>query len=359
MDGKKIILYIDVMYRGGAQRVMANIANYFVEKNWDVVLINDFVQDTNISQYKVSAKVRRIYLRNKLSGNTIIKNIERIYNLRKIIELEQPNTVLSFLGRPNIRMLISTIGLSCKKIVSIRNDPEREYGSSRLRKRYINMLFGLANGYVFQTEEASRYFNKKIQKKSTVILNPVDDVFFRIGREKQTHHIISVGRLEPQKNQKMLIKAFAEIAEQYPQENLIIYGEGNQRNELEKEISTLKLEGRVFLPGNISNVEEILASARMFVLSSDYEGLPNALMEAMAVGVPCISTDCPCGGPGMLIDQNSEGILVQCDNPQQMANAMKKILEDQQSERLGRKAKERAKEFQIDVIMERWEKYLA
>lgn len=129
---KKILFYIDMMYRGGAQRVMANLIEYFTEQGYETVLVNDFVQNSDKAQYHLPAGLKRVYLRQNLGGNKIVKNIERITRLRKVIKEEQPDMVLSFLGRPNKRMLLSTVGMRVKKVVSVRNDPYREYGKGFL-----------------------------------------------------------------------------------------------------------------------------------------------------------------------------------------------------------------------------------
>lgn len=346
------------MYRGGAQRVMANIANYLNENKWDVILINDFEPDPRIVQYSISDNIVRLYLRKDLLGNPIIKNLDRIRTLRTIIKREKPDVVLSFLGRPNKRMLISTIGLSCKKIVSIRNDPNKEYGSSVIKRIMTNCLFLNADGCVFQTEEAANYFIKAIQKKSVIILNPIDEKFYKIERFKNTRNIITFGRLEPQKNHKYLIHAFAGVADKYPDDKLIIYGEGSLREELLQEIKECNLSERVLLPGDITDVEKYLAAAKAFVLSSDYEGLPNALMEAMAVGIPCISTDCPCGGPRQLIRNRTQGILVECNNVNQMQKALDEVLSYSSVNEMGIEAKKRAEEFKSKTILKAWEAFL-
>lgn len=356
---KKIILYIDTMYRGGAQRVMANIANYLVDNGWDVILVNDFEPDKNVMQYQVSEKIRILYLRKELKGNKIAKNIERLIALRHIVKIESPYIILSFLGRPNKRMLISTIGLSCKKIVSVRNDPNKEYGDTKIKRKIINVLFHLADGIVFQTEGAAAYFDKKNKRKSCVILNPVDDKFYKIERKKQTRNIITLGRLEPQKNHRLLLQAYAKIANRFPDDDVIIYGEGSLKNDIERYKKEYGIDNRVKLYGNINHVEEKLASAKIFVLSSDFEGLPNALMEAMAVGVPCVATDCPSGGPRMLINNNEQGILVPCNDIDKMAEAMSKLLSDKESEIMGKAAKRRAQIFRSGYILKQWEDFLA
>lgn len=356
---KRFLLYIDMMERGGAQRVFVNLIQHLTDAQVDVVLVNDFELASDVAQYSVDERVRRYYLRKSLKGNPILKNIERVTQLRCIVKKEKPDIVLSFLGRPNKRMLLATFGLKTKKIISVRNDPNCEYAAGGFSKWFARNLFRLADGCVFQTEEAAKYFPLAVQKKSTVILNPVDLKFFNTVRTEEPHNIVTVGRLESQKNQGMLIKAFAEIAREFPGEKLIIYGEGSLREELENLCESLHIADRVEMPGNILNVEKALSEAKVFVLPSNYEGLPNALMEAMAVGLPCISTDCPCGGPKLLISDARNGMLVPVGNEKQMADMLRSLLLDTNKlEMLGMNAKKRAEDFKTDVILFQWDNYL-
>lgn len=354
---KRILFYIDMMYRGGAQRVMGNLAAYFLTQGWEVLLCNDFIPDSNISQYEVSPEIKRIYLAKTLVGNPIIKNIKRIYRLRQIIKNERPDCVISFLGRPNLRMLIATFGLKVKTIVSVRNDPNKEYGSG-IKKKISQMLFCLADGCVFQTNDAKLYFPLRVQEKSTVILNPIENSFY-LSSNKEKKDIITVGRLMRQKNHALLIEAFAYVANQYPLEKLIIYGDGPLKDFLQKKTIEKGLEKRIIFAGNVENIEEILKSAKMFVLSSDYEGLPNALMEAMAAGVPCISTDCPCGGPRMLIDNGENGILVPCNDVERLSKAISVLLESAELRcKISIAAQERAKIYKAEKIYQDWLHYI-
>ena len=123
---KKIICYIDIMAStGGAQRVMKNLVTYLIDKGYSVVLVNDF-DIGNENSFDIPDKVKRVYLRKDNKGNPISKNIERIVKLRQLVKKEKPDILLSFLGAPNIRSVLATIGLDIKKIVSVRNDPKYE-----------------------------------------------------------------------------------------------------------------------------------------------------------------------------------------------------------------------------------------
>lgn len=352
---KKIIFYIDYMDNGGAQRVMSVLANYLDNQGYKVILVNDFKPIAY--EYPISSNIKRLFLRENNAGNPIIKNIQRIKNLRRFTKKYSPDVVLSFLGRPNKRMLIATIGVHCKKIVSVRNDPNKEYGKSYLKKILANCLFCLADGCVFQTEDASRYFWKRIRKKSKIIFNPVDDKFYKMPNTKSRKSIITVGRLEPQKNHKLLIDAYEQCLKGNIEDDLFIYGDGKLRKELEDYVEEKGIGSHVHFEGVVANIEEKLNEARLFILSSDYEGMPNSLMEAMASGVAVISTNCPCGGPKTLIQNENQGILVPCNNKDAMTRAMEKVLNGKYLD-MGKNARERAEDFKTDKIVKIWEEYL-
>ncbi|MBR4470622.1 MAG: glycosyltransferase family 4 protein [Erysipelotrichaceae bacterium] len=356
---KKIICYIDSMQLGGAQRVMANLTKHFVNSKIDVLLVNDIVPVEKIPEYEIDKKVRRIYLDfGRVETKGIRKNIHRITVLRKIIKSEKPDVVLSFIGPPNIRMLIATIGLKTRKIVSVRNDPYKEYGTGKMRI-IVNFLFGLANGCVFQTDDAANYFSNKLRKRSIVIYNPVNQVFYNTKHHSDEKTIIMVGRLNHQKNYSMAINAFSLIANKYPELILSIFGEGELRNNLQKQIDKHGLKGRILLNGRTNNVEEKLSSAMIFVMTSDYEGMPNALMEAMAMGIPCISTDCPCGGARMIIKHGQSGFLIDCNNEVQLAEKIEILVSNEKIRKLmSCKAKASAQDFFPDKIYKEWDKFL-
>lgn len=353
-----MVMYIDMMGRGGAQRVMANLADFFAGKGLEIILVNDFKLGDEVAQYPVSEKVKRIYLKDTNTGNAVVKNVQRVVTLRKVIQKENPDLILSFLGRPNLRMLLATLGLKNKKVVSVRNDPNREYGTGFFKRNVARFLFLFADGCVFQTREAREYFFQPTKKKSEVIMNPVGEAFFNVQQESSPRNVIAVGRFEPQKNHMLLMRAFGALADKFPEEKLVIYGAGRLEQEYFALRRKLGLENRILFPGNVNNVPRVLAKAKIFVLSSDYEGMPNALMEAMAAGLPCISTDCPCGGPKDLITNGRDGILVATADLEGLCNALEGLLRDaEERKQIGAAAKQRAEVFRQERILARWEHY--
>lgn len=351
----KLLFYIDSLGAGGAQRVMSNLINHYISLNNEVVFVTDY--QSMSESYEVDKKVRRNFLRDDISGKPIQKNIERTRRLRRLLIGENPDIAVSFLGHPNTRLLLAAIGLRTKVLVSVRNDPNREYGKSKAKRFIFNLLFQRADGVVFQTKDAASYFGKSINKKARVIMNPVSQIFFETEHSVDSKDIITLGRLNVQKNQKLLIEAYYTICSQI-NDNLLIYGEGDQQDNLDALIKRLGLHNRVILKGNTAEANKVLSDAKLFVLSSNYEGMPNALMEAMAVGVPCVSTDCPCGGPKVLLNDGA-GILVPVENKNALAQAMLELCKDKTAQqKYSLLAKKNAEKFKPTYILKEWDTYI-
>lgn len=355
---KKALLYIDSMQKGGAQRVMGVLGKHLCNQGVITVLINDIVPQKGREEYPIDARIQRVFLdKDNMKGKN--KNFHRIKKLREIVKMENPDVILSFMGPPNYRMLIATIGLHCRKVVSVRNDPYKEYGNTKVKRLIAGLLFRLADGCVFQTEMASEYFPQCVRRKSNIILNPVDPAFFDVQWNETENSLITVGRLYPQKNQALLMRAFSLVHKDMPEISLKICGKGVEEQRLKKLVQELGIGDYVHFLGEVNDVKEQLKHSSCFVLSSDYEGLPNALMEAMAVGLPVISTDCPCGGPRMLIEQYKNGILVPCNDEKSLAKAITyMITKKNERVKLGQQARERAKCFNTATVMEKWYSYL-
>lgn len=351
----KLLFYINAIHDGGAERVMTNLTAQFAKAGNEVILLTSFVDTW---EYPVAPGVRRLTMeQEEIKQNRLLRNYTRIKKLRAICKQEKPDVLISFMAEPNLRALIATIGLPVKTVVSVRNDPNREYAGI-LGKIVGKVLLPAADGCVFQTQEAKAWFPRRLQKKSKIIFNAVAESFFETKRACP-ENIVTAGRLVKAKNHSLLIRAFAKIAEKHPEEKLLIYGAGRDKEELECLINELNMNGRVVLMGATEQMQDILARAKIFVLSSDYEGMPNALMEALAVGVPSVSTDCPCGGPKMLIEHGKNGLLVPVEDETAMAEAMDRLLGDPAfAEELGKAAREKAEAFRPYIVFGQWKSFV-
>ncbi len=351
----KLLFYINTISHGGAERVMVNLSDEFSKKGYETVFVTSFPEKW---EYSLNPLTKRINLSDGRISGFINRNVKMVKALKRVIKDEKPDIVISFMAEPNYRAILATRGLKVKTMISIRNDPNREY-SSKLHRILAKHLYKKADGVVFQTDEAKRWFPKKIQNKSRIIMNQIDDRFFSTKYDGERRGIVTTGRLTAQKNHRMLIDAFVKIKDKVD-DDLIIYGEGELREELEKYVESVGLGGRVRLPGATKDVPEAIKSAKLYVLSSDYEGMPNALIEAMALGLPVVSTDCPCGGPRVMLGDLGDEHLVPIKDVNALSEAMFGILSRSEDELLTIRKRifEKAEMCRGDKIIGDWESYI-
>ena len=243
---KTLMFYINSLNKGGAERVLLQLAERFSAQGCRAVFVTSFRSE---DEYPVPAGVERISMEEKnLPQSRLKKNISRIRALRKLCREYKPDALIAFMAEPNFRAVLATVGLPVKTVVSVRNVPKKEY-AGKLFGFVGKHILPLADGCVFQTEEARSWFPEKLQRKSRIIMNQVSQSFFDQTAPEEKHDIYTVGRLNSQKNQAMLIRAFAKL--ENCSERLIIYGEGPLRAELEALVKELGLEGRVLLPAKL------------------------------------------------------------------------------------------------------------
>ena len=308
------------------------------------------------NEYSVPDGIERI----SISSTKKPFALKKIGLIRREIQKSGADTVL-VMGVPNCIWLIpACAGLNVKVVVSERNDP-KNFAGKKVVKILSRFLMRFADGFVFQTNDAKAFYEKKLKNRGQVIPNPlITDNLPNAFEGERTKCIVTAGRLNVQKNQKMLISAFGEVSKKHPEYKLIIYGEGPLRATLEAQIAESGLEERVLLPGNFSDLLEHTKSAAMFVMSSDFEGMPNALIEAMAIGLPCISTDCTCGGPRELIRDGQNGILVPVGDEARLAEAMERLISDEAfADYIGKNAIEIRRRLDSEVIGKQWMDYLS
>lgn len=352
----RVFFYINTIGDGGAERVLTVLANQIAARDCDVTVITSIRSEW---EYPLSKSVRRIILEQSSERNWIKRNISRISKLRAICKEERPDVLISFMEEPNYRAIVAAMGLHTKTIISVRTDPAAAYGRG-LAKILAKTLYRCADGYVFQTEQARQWFVPVIRKRAIVIANPISDMFYAVcGKPGDEKRIVTSGRLNPVKNFDMLLEAFALIAERFPEYTLTIYGEGELRPKLEEKIAQLGLVGRANLFGQCDDIPNAIKNASLFVMSSNVEGLPNALMEAMVLGIPVITTDFAGGGAKMLIEDGVNGRIVPMNDKKSLAQTMEQLLTEREyAQRLGDAAKVRAEAFRTEKIVQEWIRYI-
>lgn len=342
---KRYIFFIGTLRNGGAERVVSMLANQMAEQGRQVEILTFYDRPVF---YNISSKVMLTSVEKHKKGK-----IKGFFWIRRYFK-ENAEVVLSFLAPFNMLSIMAVCGLKVPIVVADRNDPTKVPENFFVRK-LRDFLYLFADGVVLQTEDNRDYFNRKIQEKSAVIYNPVnmgDKIGIALNASKDKL-IVSAGRLMPQKNQKMLIEAFSEVVKKHPEYKLIIYGEGPDREKLESLIEELNLKNQVMLPGNVSDLHDRMKNAEMFVLSSDYEGMPNALIEAMCIGLPVISTKV--SGTRELIELEKNGTLVDCKDKTQLEKAIEDLIlnMDKRSFFACENVK-LAEKLKIDVITGKW-----
>lgn len=356
---KRIALFISSLQKGGSERVMVNLAEYLHAKKYDVILVTQYKND---KEYSISPEIRRVYSEpdeSALQGGRIKNFCVRFRALREIWNAYKPDVILSFLGKNNLMAVATAAFLPSKVAVSVRGEPTMEY-EGKLMRLLAKVVFRFADGVILQTERAQAFFPKAVRKRSVILPNPLNPQFLnRKTCEEREELVVAAGRLDENKNHAMLIHAFAKIAEEYPAVNLIIYGEGELRPALESLVEEKGLGDRVFLPGSVDDIASHICKARIFALTSNTEGMPNSIMEAMALGIPVIATDCPCGGPAALIENEVNGLLVPVGDAFALADAFRRIFEDRDFElKMRGNASMITEKLAPDKVNREWEEYL-
>ena len=327
----RVTLVISSLDAGGAERVMSSMANYWVTRGWDITILT-FANPASQPFYRLDPSVKYLPLglfwesRHLFSG--FWSNFKRIRKLRKAICESQPEAVISFIDQVNVLTLLSTIGLEVKVVVSERTDPN-VYRIGIIWERLRWWIYCRASKIVVQTNSARQYFLPRYTKTTCLIPNPVVvDQFTSMENwnSGQAQQVISMGRLIEPKGFDLLIRAFSGLKDRFPNWILQILGEGPERPKLVSRSQTLGVSDRVQLPGIVKDPLCFLKRSQLFVLSSLFEGFPNALLEAMACGLPVIATDCP-SGPRDIIRNGENGVLVPPGNVEFLMDAMIRLIE--------------------------------
>lgn len=345
---KKIAFFIGSMGGGGAEKVISILSNYYAERGYktDVIVLlnNDIYYELNKSTNFID-----------FSGDTTSRFKRVPYwlkSIRSYVKNEKPDVIVSFVARINCLVALACIGLKTKIIVSERSDPRLD-GRTKGINFLTKIFYPKVDRVVFQTNRAKGFFPKL--KNGIVISNPI--MVKEFADKVDETKIVSVGRLCKEKNHKMLINAFYKLYKNHKEARLEIYGDGVLKDELQLQINDLELENNVKLMGKVDDVMSRIADSCIFCLSSNYEGLSNALLEAIALGIPCISTDVA-GASEYIVDGES-GFIVPVGDEDAFAKRMIELYSDRKKQsRFFNMNKEISNKFKFNKIMQEWDEVI-
>ncbi|HRA43199.1 MAG TPA: glycosyltransferase family 4 protein, partial [Gammaproteobacteria bacterium] len=353
-----VVLVISSLNAGGAERVLSELANVWVSNGCQISLVT-FSATTSNPFYPLDPKIFLVQLDKTRVGFSFLMRLKnifvRIVSLRRAIQKLNSDVVLSFADVTNITTLIATIGLKTPVLVSERTHPAY-HQLPKFYQKLRQIFYPIAASVIVQTNSAAAYFNtnrfKNIKIIPNAVLRPIQSKVANTS-SSVVKNIVSVGRLHPVKNFEMLIKILPELLKKSPHLILTIYGEGSERLNLEHLIHSLGLHDKVSLPGTIQNIQDALIKSDLFIFPSQYEGFPNALCEAMAVGLPVIASDC--SGNIDIVRDGIDGRLFPVGDMQTLTKITLELLEDGlQRQRLAEHAKEICDRFEPDRIFKLW-----
>lgn len=350
----KIIVSIATLGSGGAERVLSVLSTPMAD-NFDEVQY--VLWEGGESFYPIDSRVKMVSLP-ELSGRK--GRNRQITTFRRYIRKERPDLVLSFLTPYNMLVLLSTIGMKQKVIVAERTDPKRLLAGGKLGLWLRDGLYHRANGILTQTEYAKSCYDIKFKGKTAVIYNPVNMNDEQVGlslRISKEHVFVTAGRLEPVKDQMMMIEAFGAFHKSHPDYRLVIYGEGPMRETLQRQINSLGLQDTVVLAGRSNDLWNKIASAEAFLLTSEYEGMSNALIEAMCLGLPVVSTKV--AGAIDLIKDGENGFLIDVHDKEKLTKRMTFLADSpEKREQMGQRASKIYEQVRQEKIVKQWIEYL-
>ncbi len=342
----KVMFIIPRMVGGGAERVISVLANEFVNRQIDVKILMTAGDDM---AYRLDNRIEVIQIGGR-TGGSLWKRVERIIRMRKVFRQNRDYVLAAFEPTTAFFACLAKSGLHMKLISSERNDPE-----SFPNKKVREYAFLHSDRIVFQTEAARQYFQEKIQKKGVVIANPITENLPELYAGSRKRTVIAAGRLEEQKNHVSLFYAFQKFLLKYPDYVLHLYGEGSLEQELKDLAIKLEISDHIVFEGFHRDILNEIKDAGMYVLSSDYEGISNSLLEAMGMGMPVISTDCPCGGSRMCIQDGVNGLLVPVGNSDALCDAMERMASSEElAKQMGKEAARVRERFSLQSILKEW-----
>ncbi|MCR5179556.1 MAG: glycosyltransferase [Lachnospiraceae bacterium] len=359
---KTLAFHLNCLCQGGAERVVSNLANEFAAQGYRVFVATEWEEE---DEFPLDERVTRVHVGLRPEDehkNRIAKFFLRVKYLREFLEKERPDVLIPFAQRANYRALMAAGKTRTPVVVCVRTDPVGHYDALS-DKLQIRWLFPKAAGAVFQTGLQRAFFRPYLQDNSTIILNPIHPKYFgRLRPAVRDKSVVHHARLVDFKNQPLLCRAFVRVHEKHPDYVLKIYGPDSHDGTKEILDSIIKENDAaewILLMGGCDTLEEELPKGAVYAFTSDWEGLPNSLLEAMALGMPIVATDCPCGGPAEVMRDGENGLLIPIKNEDALVDALNRLIENEDmAERLGMEARKIENIASGEAVFRQWRDYL-
>ena len=346
-----VIVFVPHLTDGGAERVLSELITYWHKAGVKIVLA-EVEPKMFDNSYPMPDGIEII--KAKTYTNPLMRYAGIIRFMIRTMRRYPDATVIAFSKLVLLKLALAMPFVSNKIVLSERNDPYT-LPTQKYKRIIRDWAFKKADACVFQTPGAMGYFPDKVQKKGVIIPNPINPMMPDPYEGPRENTIVAAGRLAPQKNFPMLIDAFALVHAKLPEYRLIIYGRGELEQSLRQKARDLGLEGCVDFPGFSDNLYEDIKKSALYASSSDFEGISNSMLEALALGLPSVVTDCPAGGARMVIRDHENGILVPVGDASAMGKAMIEVLSDPTlSQKLHREAQRVRDEYPIEKVAKRW-----
>lgn len=350
---KRIAFFCASLQAGGAERVLSVLSKPLADYYDEVQYIMWYEKPVF---YHMDDRVKLVSVEKESGDN---KNLKKMSWLRQYVRVVKPDLLISFSAPFNMISLASLIFTNQKIVAAERVDP-RSFRWGKHLEIARNLLYKRADGILAQTQYSKNYFSGDLYNKSDVIYNPVvmsADIVGSAIKTPKRNVIITAARLESQKRQDLLIEVFAEFKKNHPNYELHIYGDGTKLGELKALSSKLGIADFVKFPGVVNDLWKKMKSCRMFVMTSLFEGMSNSLIEAMCLGLPCISTKV--SGAVDLIKSNENGVLIDIDDRAALLKGMNSIADDDAyAKNIGINASKLYDSLNVDSISRQWISYI-
>lgn len=343
----KISFITSTLHAGGSERVMALLANSFADKGYEVEII---CLNQHLQFYELHEQVKAIHVEDHV-GKRVLKKVTW---LRRHVRKEQPDVVIAFMLEVFCLTLFALIGIKVPVISSERIDPHF-FGRAKGFLRWL--LLRRTTHLVVQTEQIKSFYSSRLQQRTTIIPNPVTDSVFNIQPGEKKNRLIAVGRLAYQKNYPMMFRCFKKLLNSFPDYQLFVYGDGPQKEEIKQFILSENLEHNIILAGRTENIIDELNVSKAFLMTSDYEGMSNAMLEALCVGLPIVTTEV--SGARDLIESGINGFITPARDESAYVDALVDLLSnDHLMNVMAQNNRKKAEVFRKEKIVEQWNKLI-